>query len=125
MTQQIANINQEINTLSTNPEAQSLITSITALEAVEKNYTSFLASRIDWGDALERVQLHVVQGISLNELTQSGRALIIDGAASGYRAVASYARVLDQDRMFTVLGVPSINDAIFQIIIRVAPGGGA
>ena len=125
LTQQISTINQEVQALTNNQEAQALIKSLSALEAVERNYSSFLASRIDWGDALETMYSDVVQGIDLKKLTQEGSTLIIDGTASGYRAVASYGRILDQEGMFTLVGVPSIAGSAFSMVLAVEAGGGA
>jgi len=134
MEARIASINQEINTLSTNTEAVALTKSITALKAVKASYQTFLAARIDWGDAIRAANEVVPQGIYSNEFTQAGTTLKIEGTTTGYSAVASYARALDIDRRFILTGVPSLErrtiegggtSSVFGIIVEVAPGGGA
>jgi Tfp pilus assembly protein PilN len=134
MEARIASINQEIQTLSTNKEAVALTNSIAALKAVKANYETFLAARIDWGDAVGAANALVPQGIYPTKFTQSGTTLVIEGSTSGYNAVASYARALDIDRRFTLTGVPSLVRKtsegggvtnVFGIIVEVAPGGGA
>jgi len=130
MEAQVASINQQIQALSADSEVATLTQSIAKLKAAEKSYDTFVASRIDWGDALERANALVPSGIYVTKLTQSGSTLKIEGTASGYSAVASYARALDVDRRFVLSGVPYLSEGgeggnTFRIVVEVAPGGGA
>ena len=125
MEERIAAVDQEVNTLSSNAEAVALSKSITNLKAAEKSYSAFVSKRIDWGDALDRVNALVPQGIQLNQLTQTGKNLEVEGTASNYSAVASFGRSLDIDRMFTLTGVPYLNGSDFSLVVAVAAGGGS
>lgn len=120
----IVAVNQEIESVSGNPEAIALIRSIDDLKAVKQSYDSFVASRISWGDALERVRAHVPTGVDdIRTLTQSGNILVVEGTASNYSAVASYGRALDRDSKLALAGLPSIDGTTYSLIVTVAPGG--
>ncbi len=120
----IVAINQEIESVSSNPEAIALTTSINNLEAMKQSYDSFVASRISWGDALERVRAHVPMGVDIRTLTQSsGNTLVVEGTASNYSAVASYGRALDRDSKLDLAVLPKIDDTTYKVVVKVAPGG--
>ena len=119
----IVAINQETASVSGNPEAIALTTSITNLKAMKQSYDSFVASRISWGDAVERVRAHVPTGVDIRTLTQSGDTLVVEGTASNYSAVASYGRALDRDSKLALAALPSISGTTYSLIVQVAPGG--
>jgi Tfp pilus assembly protein PilN len=125
MEERTAAVTREAQALGSDPEAVALNQSITRLKAVEKNYSSFVATRIDWGDAVDRVNALVPQGIQITKLTQAGATLKIEGTTSGYSAVASYGRALDIDGKFVLAGVPFLNGSSFSLVIFVAGGGGS
>ncbi len=124
METRIAEINQEIVSVSSNPEAVALTESIKDLKEMKQSYDSFVASRISWGSALERVEAHATSVDKISELTQSGNTLKIEGTASGYSAVTSYGRSLDWDSKLTLSGMPSLTGTKYSLIVKVAPGGG-
>ena len=119
----IVAINQEIESVSGNPEAISLTRSINDLKAMKQSYDSFVASRISWGSALQRVEAHATSVDKISALTQSGNTLKIEGTASGYSAVASYGRALDRDSKLALAGMPSLTGTKYSLVVRVAPGG--
>ena len=119
----IAAINQEIESVSSDPEAVALTRSIQNLKEVKAAYASFASSRISWGDALERVMAHVPTGVDIREITQSGSTLVVNGTASGYSAVASYGRALDRDSKLDLSGMPSLTGTKYSLVVKVAPGG--
>ena len=119
----IVAINQEIGSVSGNPEAIALTRSINDLKAVKQSYDSFVASRISWGDALERVRAQVPTGVDIRKLTQSGSTLVVEGTASGYSAVASYGRALDRDSKLALAALPSISGTTYSLAVKVASGG--
>lgn len=121
----IVEINQDIDDVSSNPEALELIRSISDLKAVKQSYESFLASRISWGDALERVRAHKPTGVdNISALHQSGNILVVEGTASGgYRPVASYGRALDRDSMLALAVLPKIDGTTYKLVVTVASGG--
>ncbi|UCG82714.1 MAG: hypothetical protein JSW38_11095 [Dehalococcoidia bacterium] len=124
MENRIDEVNREIAALQA--QARSLTDDISAIKAANKSYDAFIAARIDWGDAIERVQELKPQGIDIESLTQDGRTLEVGGSArQGYGTVASYARSLDDDRRFSLAGIPSLKDGDFSLILAVAPGGGS
>ncbi len=130
MQARVVSINQEVQALTSNSEAAALTKSIANLKAAEKSYDTFVATRIDWGDALARANALVPSGISVTKMTQVGATLKIEGTASGYSAVASYGGALDTDRRFVLSGVPHLSQGTeggtaFTVIVGVAPGGGA
>jgi len=105
-------------------EGQALKSSVDSLRTLTNSYESFVASRIIWGSALERVQSHKPTGVEITALTQQGNTLLIGGTSSGYSAVTSYGRALDRDTKFTLSGWPTLKSAIFSLTVKVAPGGG-
>jgi len=115
-------VNQQIDTITR--DAQGLTSSISKLETVTKNYESFVASRVIWGDALERAYSHIPKPVTISALTQNGDTLEVAGTASTYSAVTSYGRALDRDTKFTLTGWPTLDSATFWLTIKVAPGGG-
>jgi Tfp pilus assembly protein PilN len=91
---------------------------------VKQSYESFVASRISWGDALERVRAHVPTGVDIRTLTQSsGNTLVVEGTASNYSAVASYGRALDRDSKLDLAVLPKIDGTTYKVVVKVAPGG--
>ena len=118
----VAGINQEIDTIT--EDAVGLMSSISNLRTVTKNYESFVASRVIWGDALERAYSHIPKGVTISALTQNGDTLEVAGTASTYSAVTSYGRALDKDAKFTLAGWPTLSSTTFSLTIKVAPGGG-
>ena len=119
----IAQIEKDIAELSSNPEALALRNSISKLEAVQKNYNSFIASKILWGDALERAHSVKPNGPEISGLTQNGNTLVIEGTAGDTGDVDSYGRALDRDTKFTLIREPSYRTSIFSLTVGVAPGG--
>ena len=119
----IAAINQEIVTVSSNPEAVALTKSINDLTEMKQSYDSFVASRISWGSALQRVEAHATSVDNISALAQSGNTLKIEGTASSYSAVASYGRALDRDSKLALAGMPSLAGTEYSLVVRVAPGG--
>ena len=119
----IAAINQEIVTVSSNPEAVALTKSINDLTEMKQSYDSFVASRISWGSALQRVEAHATSVDNISALAQSGNTLKIEGTASSYSAVASYGRALDRDSKLALGGMPSLAGTKYSLVVRVAPGG--
>ncbi|TET14512.1 MAG: hypothetical protein E3J81_06555 [Dehalococcoidia bacterium] len=118
----IDEVNQQINGIR--QEGQALKNSVDRLDTLTKSYESFVASRIIWGSALERVQSLKPTGVDISALTQQGNTLLIGGTSSGYSAVTSYGRALDRDTKFTLSGWPTLNSATFSLTVRVALGGG-
>ncbi len=120
----IVAVNQKIESVSGDPEAIALIRSINDLNAVKQSYDSFVASRISWGDALERMRAHVPTGVDIRTLTQSsGNTLEVEGTASNYSAVASYGRALDRDSKLDLAVLPKIDGTTYKVVVKVAPGG--
>ena len=118
----IDQVNQQINDIR--QEGQALKSSVDRLDTLTRSYESFVASRIIWGGALERVQSLKPTGVEIGALTQQGNTLLIGGTSSGYSAVTSYGRALDRDTKFTLSGWPTLRSATFSLTVRVAPGGG-
>ncbi len=118
----IDEVNQQINGIR--QEGQALKNSVDRLDTLTKSYESFVASRIIWGSALERVQSHKPTGVAITALTQQGNTLLIGGTSSGYSAVATYGRALDRDTKFDLLGLPTLRDATFSLTVGVTTGGG-
>jgi Tfp pilus assembly protein PilN len=121
--QRIAAVEQETISVSTNPEAVALTNSISNLKTAKAAYNSFIASRVSWGDALERVRSHIPTGVDIRKLTQSGNTLVVDGTTSGFSAVSSYGRALDRDAKLTLGGMPSLTGTTYSLVVSVAPGG--
>lgn len=124
MENRITQIDQEIAALAAT--ARALTTDIDDLKTANKNYEAFDAARIDWGDAVDRMQELVPQGIVVMKLTQDGRTVLVEGRATGgYGAVASYGRSLDLDRRFVLTDVPALSGSEFSLVLKVAAGGGS
>jgi Tfp pilus assembly protein PilN len=121
---QINTIQQQTATLSSNPEAVKLISSINQLKAAKQGYEAFVASRVMWGNALAGVYSLVPVGVSITTITQTGNALVIAGTASSYTDVSDYGRALDNDPRFSLAGLPSFGKGSFSLTISVATGGG-
>jgi len=122
---QIETTQQQTATLSGNPEALNLISSISQLKAAKQGYEAFVASRVMWGNALAGVYSLVPVGVSITTITQTGNALVIAGDASSYTDVSDYGRALDNDPRFFLAGLPSLKeDGSFSLTISVATGGG-
>ena len=121
---QIKTIQQQTATLSSNPEAVNLISSISQLKAAKQGYEAFVASRVLWGNALAGVYSLVPTGVSITTITQTGNALVIAGGASRYTDVSTYGSKLDSDPRFTLMGLPSFGKGLFSLTISVATGGG-
>ena len=125
MQERVVAINKEVSTVSSNPEALTLVNSINRLKAVKGSYDTFRASRIEWGDTLERVTSNAPTGVAITALTQTANSLVVDGSASGFGAVTSYGRALDRDEKLALAGIPSLSGLVYSLIVRVMPGGGA
>jgi len=124
---QIETIQQQTATLSGNPEALNLISSINQLKAAKQGYEAFVASRVMWGNALAGVYSLVPMGVNITSIAQTGNALVIKGTASsdiGYTGVSDYGRALDNDPRFSLAGLPSFSGGSFTLTISVATGGG-
>jgi Tfp pilus assembly protein PilN len=125
LSSQIETIQQQTATLSSNPEAVQLISSINQLKAAKQGYEALVASRVMWGNALDGVYSLVPTGVNIASITQTGsNALVIAGSASSYTDVADYGRALDNDPRFFLVGLPSFSDGTFSLTISVTPGGG-
>ncbi|MBE0481394.1 MAG: PilN domain-containing protein [Dehalococcoidia bacterium] len=123
----IAALNAERNTLAGNKEANDLIKSINNKKTMATHHQAFLASRVNWGDALARAQSYVPQGVMVSKITQKDAfTLEIAGSATSYTAVSSYFKLLNSDPVLSQAGVPpSWKESQFTILLRVAPRGGA
>jgi Tfp pilus assembly protein PilN len=124
---QIKTIQQQTATLSSNPEAVNLISSINQLKAAKQGYEAFVASRVMWGNALAGVYSLVPTGVNIASITQQGNNLVIAGSSSSgspYTNVSDYGRALDNDPRFTLTGLPLFDKGSFSLTIRVATGGG-
>ena len=123
----IAALNTERSTLSGNKEANDLIKSINDKKTMATHHQAFLATRINWGDALARAQSNVPQGVVVSKRTQKDpTTLEITGSASSYTAVSSYFKLLNSDPVLSQAGLPpSWKDSQFTILVKVSPRGGA
>jgi Tfp pilus assembly protein PilN len=120
----ITTMKQQTTALSSNKEAQSLISSINQLKASQQSHASFVASKVFWGDALQAVYKLVPKGVSIATITQKGNSLEIKGTASTYTEVAEFGRTLNNDARFTLAGLPSFKDGTFTLTINAKAGGG-
>jgi Tfp pilus assembly protein PilN len=118
-----AAIKQEVMTVSTNPEAVALQNSIKQLQAAKQSYDTYMASKVEWGDALTQVYAAVPKGVSITNIAQSGNNLVITATASNYTAVAEYGLALDSEADFVLLGIPSFSGSTATLNIGVTPGG--
>ena len=119
----IVTINQEISAISNDAEVVALNKSISRLKQTKAAYDGFKASRIEWGDALEKIKDYVPTGVEVDGMKQSGNTVVVEGVASGYLAVSSYGRALDRDSILTLGGMPSMTSSDYSLIVKVAPGG--
>jgi len=131
MEQNIASANAEIEAFSSEQtlqemtnEVNSLRNTVNQLTAHQGHYESFVASRVDWGDALRRVQSRVPSRVSITAMTQNGNNMLtIQGTAPSYSYVTDYLRILDSDPILVQDGIPSWTDGVFSLKISVVPGG--
>ncbi len=121
----IAAMQQQTTALSSNPEAQSLISSISQLKTAQQHHAAFVASKVLWGDAMEAVYSLVPRGVRIESMVQKGNGLEIKGIASSYREVAEFGRALNNDRRFTLASLPAFKDGTFTLTVNVKAGGGA
>ncbi len=124
MQSEIKTAQQQTVTLSNNPDALNLINSINQLKAAKQSYDAFMASRMLLGSALVGVYTLVPVGADIGSITQSGNTLVIKGTASSFTDVSDYARALNNDPRFSLLGLPSFSNGSFSLTISVASGGG-
>jgi len=119
----IATMQQQTTALTTNQEAQNLIKSINDLKTSQQHFTSFVASKVLWGYALEDVYGLVPKGVSITAITQKGNSMEIKGTASDYTDVAEFGRALNNDAKFSLTGLPAFSDLSFTLSISVVAGG--
>jgi len=124
MQTQIKTAQQQTVALSSNTKALELISSINQLKATKQSYDAFVTSRVLVGDALDGVYSLVPVLVSVNSISERGNTLVIAGSAPSYTDASDYARALDNDPRFTLVGLPSFSDGTFSLTISVAPGGG-
>lgn len=124
MRSRITSMQQQTLALSTNPEALSLMTSISQLQAAQQSHSAFVASKMLLGYSLVGVYALVPMGVDLASITQGTNTLVIKGAASSYTEVSDYGRALNNDPRFTLLGMPSFSNGSFALTVSVASGGG-
>lgn len=115
----------EAASLSKNAEAVRLTNLIAQIKSAGQNYGAFIASKMAWGDALQRVyDLAKVSVVSITSITQAGYSLEIKGTASNYGLVDTFARALEADAGFTLTALSFSLEDGYTIDINVAPGGG-
>jgi Tfp pilus assembly protein PilN len=124
MQTEITTAQQQTKALSTNPEALNLISSINQLKAAQQSYNAFMASRMLLGSAFVGVYALLPSTVDIGKITQSGSNLVITGTADSYTDVSDYARALNNDPRFTLLGLPSFSSGSFSLSVSVASGGG-
>jgi Tfp pilus assembly protein PilN len=100
---QIKTTQQQITSLSSNPDAKKLITSINQLKAAKQSYDAFVASRVLVGNALDGVYTLALGRVNIVSITQSSSSLLIKGSATSYNAVSSYVSALENDPRFSVV----------------------
>jgi Tfp pilus assembly protein PilN len=117
---------QEANSITSNPEAIQLYNSISQLQAAQQQYTSYKASLVGWGDALTRLYERAPKSVIIKSISQSGNGLVVQGAATDWGGVNDFVRQLSLDPGFTLQGLPTFDGAsgTFTLAINVAPGGG-
>ena len=123
MEQEILRMNQQAASLSTNQEAVALTKSIGQLKVAKQSYDSFVASKVLWGAALERVYALAPKGVDIDSIKQAGNSITIAGKASSYTDVARFGRDLDNEPKFALAGLPSFASTGFTLTINVAAGG--
>jgi Tfp pilus assembly protein PilN len=121
---QIETTQSQIVTLSSNQDALKLINEINQLKAAKQSYDAFVTSRVLVGNALYRVYSLVPAFVRVDSIAQRGNTLAIAGSAPSYTDASDYARALDNDPRFSLVGLPSFGDGRFSLSISVAPGGG-
>lgn len=121
----IAAMQQQTTALSTNPEAQSLISSISQLKTSQQHHASFVASKVLWGDAMEAAYSLVPRGVRIDSIVQKGNSLEIKGVASNYGEVAEFGRALNNNSRFTLAGLPAFKEGGFTLNVNVKAGGGS
>jgi Tfp pilus assembly protein PilN len=124
MQSEITTAQQQTKALSTNPEALNLINSINQLKAAQQSYNAFMTSRMLLGSALVGAYNLLPATVDIGKITQSGNNLVITGTADSFTDVSDYARALNNDPRFTLLGLPSFNNGAFSLTVSVASGGG-
>jgi Tfp pilus assembly protein PilN len=124
MQSEITTAQQQTKALSTNPEALNLINSINQLNAAKQGYNAFMASRMLLGSAFVGVYALLPATVDISTITQSGSNLVIKGTADSFTDVSDYARALNNDPRFTLLGLPSFSSGSFSLSVSVASGGG-
>jgi Tfp pilus assembly protein PilN len=123
---QTETMEQEANSISSNPEAIQLYNSVRQLQAAQQEYTSYRASLVGWGDALTRVYQLVPRSVIVKSISQSGNGLVVQGSTAAWSGVDEFVGRLSSDAGFTLQGLPTF-DAVggtFTLAISVAPGGG-
>ena len=121
----IAAMQQQTTALSTNPEAQSLIGSISQLKTSQNHHATFVAGKVLWGNAMETAYDLVPRGVRIDSIVQKGNTLEIKGAASNYGEVAEFGRALNNDARFTLAGLPAFKEGTFTLTVSVKAGGGS
>jgi Tfp pilus assembly protein PilN len=121
----IAAMQQQTTALSTNPEAQSLINSISQLKTSQQHHAAFVASKVLWGDAMEAVYGLVPRGLRVESMVQKGNGLEIKGVASSYSEVSEFGRALNNDSRFTLAGLPAFKEGGFTVTVNAKAGGGS
>jgi Tfp pilus assembly protein PilN len=124
MQSQITTMKQQATTLSNNPDALNLINSISQLTAAKQSYDAFLASRMLLGNAMVGVYALLPAGVDVSSIAQNGSNLVIKGDGYSYTEVSDYARALNNDPRFTLLGLPSFSNGSYSLTVKVAQGGG-
>jgi Tfp pilus assembly protein PilN len=124
MRTEITTAQQQTKALSTNPEALNLINSINQLKAAQQSYTAFMTSRMLLGSALVGAYNLLPSTVSISTITQKDNNLVIAGTADSFTDVSDYARALNNDPRFTLLGLPSFSNGSFSLTVSVASGGG-
>ena len=122
-----AELEQQALALSTDPEAIQLTNSISQLRAAQQDYSTFMASLVGWGDALDRAYKLVPKGVTIASITQSGNGLVVKGSSTtipAWSGVNAFALALDGDAGFELQSIPTFTAGGFTLAITVAPGGG-
>jgi Tfp pilus assembly protein PilN len=129
--QMTAQYKKDAQTLTNNPELASLKASVDALnkaveakKAANRHYDNFLASRVLWGDTLDRVYSSVPLGVTITSLRQSGaNSLVVTGTATSYDTLTRYAVQLEEDPNLALTSLPPLSAGSFTLTVTVTPGG--
>jgi Tfp pilus assembly protein PilN len=124
MRSQITTMQQQTLAASNNPQALSLINSISQLKAAKQGYDAFTASKMQLGYSLVGVYALVPAGVGIDTITQGGNTLVIKGTAPTYTEVSDYGRDLNNDPRFSLVGLPSFAEGKFSLTVIVVQGGG-